>query len=756
MEVSLLHALRVSRPSLARAGAQRSRAASRRTSRRSRRGADTRSDSPARADERVTTMSILREIIRHSREIRDRTHSQHRYHRARRRRQDHAHRAGAVPHRTDPHDRRGPPRHDPHRYHPPDRAAQGQSTILAAAVTCDWQDHRIHLIDTPGHVDFTIEVGAVAARARRRGGRARRRRRRRVADRDGLAPGRSSPRPQAGVREQARSRRARTSRAASPSSNAASRARPIAINLAALRRRCPRRRDRPRRPARAALERRGNPSPPEVTQRCRSTSFELRIATGCSTRRPIKTRRCARCDQSPDPRRRRAGALWRGLADTRGDRGRRDRPRAPPGRPYRYQRCASRLLDAVVALLPSPRDRGAVAGRDAVDVGAARGARLQRSVVRSSHGQLTFVRVYSGVLAAGETVVASRSGKRMRVGRLVQLVGEQRIEVDRLDAGELGAILGMPLANGETISAADASGTPLALEPIAAPAPVMRVAIEANTSADRERLGIALGRMVAADPSLRIETDDDTGQTLLAGMGQLHLDIAVERLALEARRRGPCRPSSAGRVPVDAAARGAARAAPRQAVGRTGPVGAGRARGRARATRQRHRLRGPHPRRCDPARVRARGRGGRARGDRAWTARRPRGHVDVQGRARSTARRTRTNSSTSSGVSASPKMRSRSSAACRRCRSRACARADHGSSRSRAATTRASARITGDIARRRGQVIGQVMGLDAHGDTRVVHAEVPLAETFDYAGSVSALTHGRGRFSLEPARYEEV
>ncbi len=99
----------------------------------------------------------------------------------------------------------------------------------------------------------------------------------------------------------------------------------------------------------------------------------------------------------------------------------------------------------------------------------------------------------------------------------MQLLADEREEVSRLEAGEIGAVLALPIAGGETLSSPDA---PIVLEAIVAPEPVMRVAVEAKTSADRERLGTALGRMVAADPSLRLESDADTGlQTLLAGMG---------------------------------------------------------------------------------------------------------------------------------------------------------------------------------------------------------------------------------------------
>ena len=392
-------------------------------------------------------------------------------------------------------------------------------TILAAAVTCDWQDHRIHLIDTPGHVDFTIEVerslrvldGAVVVL-------------------DGVAG--VEPQTETVWRQADRHRVPRIvfvnklDRVGADYARAlgevATRlgARPIAVSwplydgdqLVGVTDLVGRQQVR---------WRSEGPSKPEfipVELSDNLISYRERLLEAAADHDPDVLETIV-AGRDVD-----AAALWRGLraATVRGA-----IVLVLAGSAYRY-RGVEPLLDAIVALLPSPRDRGAVEGREPSP--SAPLAALGFKVVFDRHGQLTFVRVYSGVLAGGDTVVSSRSGKRLRVGRLVQLVGEQRIEVDRLQAGELGAILGMPLSNGETISAPDA---PVVLESIVAPDPVVRVAIEAKTSADRERLGVALGRMVAADPSLHIETDDDTGQTLLAGMGQLHLDIAVQRLALE-------------------------------------------------------------------------------------------------------------------------------------------------------------------------------------------------------------------------------
>jgi elongation factor G len=602
-------------------------------------------------------------------------------------------------------------------------------TILAAAVTCDWQDHRIHLIDTPGHVDFTLEVerslrvldGAVVVL-------------------DGVAG--VEPQTETVWRQADRHRVPRLvfvnklDRAGADHARAfgevATRlgARPIAvtwplydrdelvgvIDLVGLR----------------ALRWHGEgPSAPEVSPVQLSDnllSYRERLLEAAADHDP------AVLEAIVAGREVEAAALWQALrvATVRG-------AIVPvlAGSAYRH-RGVEPLLDAIVTLLPSPRDRGSVEGREPSP--SAPLAALGFKVVFDRHGQLTFVRVYSGVLGAGDTVVASRSGKRMRVGRIVQLVGEQRIEVDRLQAGELGAILGMPLANGETISAPDA---PIALEPIVAPAPVMRVAVEAKTSADRERLGVALGRMVAADPSLRIETDDDTGQTLLAGMGQLHLDIAVERLALEHGVEVTAgRPLVAYRSTLRRVVRRELRhvkqsGGPGQFAQVTLEVGpAPRGAGFVFEDRIRG---GAIPREY----VRGVQAGMREAIDHGLLG----GHPVVDVRVVLLDGATHPNDSSELAFHIAGSLAFRAAAAdAEPCLLEPIMKLEV------TCPEPALGTVVGDVARRR----GQVLGLDARGEDRVVHAEVPLAETFDYAGSLSALTHGRGRFTLEPARYERA
>jgi elongation factor G len=140
------------------------------------------------------------------------------------------------------------------------------------------------------------------------------------------------------------------------------------------------------------------------------------------------------------------------------------------------------------------------------------------------------VRVYAGVLRRGETVAVGGGRGKLRVGRLVRLFADQREEVDEAPAGSIVAVVGAELSTGETLSDLEHR---ILLEPVRAPEAVMRVAIEPRTRSDRERLPRALARLRIADPSLRVVTDPDTGQTLLGGMGQLHLEIAVSRLCTE-------------------------------------------------------------------------------------------------------------------------------------------------------------------------------------------------------------------------------
>ncbi len=183
------------------------------------------------------------------------------------------------------------------------------------------------------------------------------------------------------------------------------------------------------------------------------------------------------------------------------------------------------LLDAVVDLLPSPEDRALPLGlRPEADAPL---AAFCFKVVHDKFGALTFARVYSGTLREGTRVRRGRDDSSPRVGRLVRVFAADREDVSLATAGEIVGLLGGDFITGDVLSDV---GSDVALEPIHIPEPVTLRAIEPQTRKDRDRLGGALRRLLIEDPSLRVSTDADTGQTLLAGMGELHLDIALRRL----------------------------------------------------------------------------------------------------------------------------------------------------------------------------------------------------------------------------------
>jgi elongation factor G len=198
-----------------------------------------------------------------------------------------------------------------------------------------------------------------------------------------------------------------------------------------------------------------------------------------------------------------------------------------------------RMLDAVVELLPSPVDIPPVTGVDEREQPASRraddsekfSALAFKLMTDPFVGQLTFIRVYSGVLASGATVYNSVKGKKERVGRILQMHANNREEIKEVLAGDIAACVGMKdVTTGETLCDPDA---PIILERMVFPDPVIHVAVEPKTKADQEKMGIALGRLAAEDPSFRVRTDEESGQTIISGMGELHLDIIVDRMRRE-------------------------------------------------------------------------------------------------------------------------------------------------------------------------------------------------------------------------------
>jgi len=199
------------------------------------------------------------------------------------------------------------------------------------------------------------------------------------------------------------------------------------------------------------------------------------------------------------------------------------------------------LLDAVVDFLPSPLDIPPVEGVSVDDPERT----LERSPSDSEPfaalifkimtdpfvGQLAFLRVYSGVLRSGDTVYNVAKARRERVGRLVRMHANKREEISEISAGDIAAAVGLRnVSTGDTICD---EKEPIILESIEFPAPVIELAIEPKTKADQEKLGVAIGKLIQEDPTLRISTDQETGQTILAGMGELHLEIIVDRMQRE-------------------------------------------------------------------------------------------------------------------------------------------------------------------------------------------------------------------------------
>ncbi len=146
-------------------------------------------------------------------------------------------------------------------------------------------------------------------------------------------------------------------------------------------------------------------------------------------------------------------------------------------------------------------------------------------------GTLTFVRVYSGVLTSGDAVLNSVKGKKERVGRMVQMHANAREEIKEVRAGDIAALIGMKdVTTGDTLCSQD---KPIILERMEFPEPVISVAVEPRTQADQEKMGVALGKLAQEDPSFRVRTDEESGQTIISGMGELHLDILVDRMKRE-------------------------------------------------------------------------------------------------------------------------------------------------------------------------------------------------------------------------------
>jgi elongation factor G len=198
-----------------------------------------------------------------------------------------------------------------------------------------------------------------------------------------------------------------------------------------------------------------------------------------------------------------------------------------------------RMLDAVVDLLPSPVDippvdgeneKGEADTREASD--DAKFSALAFKLMTDPYvGQLTFIRVYSGVLKSGDTIYNPIKGRKERIGRVLQMHANNRVEIKEVLAGDIAACVGLKeVTTGETLC--DPSAV-ITLERMVFPEPVIHIAVEPKTKADQEKMGLALSRLANEDPSFRVRTDEESGQTIISGMGELHLEIIVDRMKRE-------------------------------------------------------------------------------------------------------------------------------------------------------------------------------------------------------------------------------
>ena len=199
------------------------------------------------------------------------------------------------------------------------------------------------------------------------------------------------------------------------------------------------------------------------------------------------------------------------------------------------------MLDAVVDYLPSPLDIGAVTGHSVKDESIeeirepefdAPFSALAFKIQTDPHvGRLTYIRVYSGTLTSNQAVVNSTKDRKEKIGRLIQMHANSREDITEVKAGDICAVIGLKqTTTGDTLCDAD---NPVILESMTFPDPVISVAIEPKTKGDQEKLGTAIQRLAEEDPTFKVYTDEETGQTIIAGMGELHLDILVDRMRRE-------------------------------------------------------------------------------------------------------------------------------------------------------------------------------------------------------------------------------
>ena len=270
------------------------------------------------------------------------------------------------------------------------------------------------------------------------------------------------------------------------------------------------------------------------------------------------------------------------------------------------------MLDAVVDYLPSPLDvppiHGIKPNSDAEvlvspDDSADFSALAFKIAADPFVGKLAFFRVYAGTLKSGSYVLNATKGRKERIGRILQMHANHREEIDEVYAGDIAAAVGLKdTFTGDTLTD---PAHPVILESMTFPEPVIEVAIEPKTKADQDKLGVALQRLAEEDPTFRVKTDEESGQTLIAGMGELHLDVLVDRMVREFKVAANVgKPQVSYRETVRRKAEGNKRFV-RQTGGK-GQYGHVVLTARARREGQRVRVRRQDRRRHDPARIHAR------------------------------------------------------------------------------------------------------------------------------------------------------
>ena len=408
----------------------------------------------------------------------------------------------------------------------------------------------------------------------------------------------------------------------------------------------------------------------------------------------------------------------------------------------------STLLDAVVSYLPSPLDLPPVRGENP-DTGEtiersptddAPLAALAFKTVADRAGHLTYVRVYSGVLRPGASVRLGSSNARERVGRVHLPHADQREEIDAAGAGAIVAVTGLRgVRTGETLSAPDA---PIRLESIVVPEPVVEIAIEPKTAADRDRLGGALARLLAEDPSLRSRVDAESGQTRLLGMGQLHLEMRVEKLEAEhgvsvnvgkprvAYRETIAKAASAEHRLIKQSGGGSGQFACVSLEVSPGPRGSGVAFG--------DRTKGGVVPREYVAGVEKGVRGAAARG--VFT-----GHPVVDVIVDLVDGEAHVNDSSAASFEIAGSL-----AFQKACRAAGLVLLEPYASLEVSVPEEHVGDVLGDLGARR----GVAHDVTAHGRHTIVAARVPIASTFDYVAALRGFTHGRGSAIVRPDGYE--